>query len=251
MECATYGIVNLPKLNPDEYTEDNDVAKVFAMKMRDVRLQALRAAPEAFASSYEEENQKDLSFTMDRLAKGEADHFFATDCSIAPWSAETNEDFFEQLFNSTWVGMIVLIGPLSPAQSAAISAKRDPLMRPEQEKSSVDIEGALSGIVHFQINGIFVDPTIRRAGLGMALVEAALAKAHAKAGDHEIQCTVLVDSKNLAARNMYQKAGFKEEAERETYTPQSYSNDTAPRVERIAMRMVWRGEHEASAVSNI
>lgn len=244
MEQSDYDIVNLPKLGSDEYSEEDDVAKIFALKLRELRLHALKTSPQAFATSYEQERQNELIATMDRLADRKTDHFFATDRSIDPWSEETNEQFFEQLFDAEWVGMIVLIGPLSPNQSAAISAKEEPLAGGKGRESPESSKKDLPGVVHFHLNGVFVDPAVRGAGLGLALVEAALAKAVAKSGGREIQCSVLVDSENLAARKLYQRAGF-DEVGQETYTPQPRSETAGAQAqEMVAVKMIWYGDHE-------
>lgn len=236
-------IVNLPKLDPSEYTQDNEFARAIATKIRVLRLYALRVASEAFASSYEEEVQKDLTQTLERLKTASADHFFALDLSrtVPPWTPETSDEFFKACLEADWLGSIVLIGPLAPSGSAAISAKQDPL-------SLLPVDGRGCGLItaekgpselSYHLNGVFVDPQARMAGLGRALLEEAVAKGGKEASRRglNLHCTVLVDSGNSAARRLYEKSGFRTTGE-ETYVQQPRMRlGESKTEERVAIRM--------------
>lgn len=239
MDPNSVNIVNLPKLPPDAYTKDNRIAHAIASKNRELRLHALKTAPEAFASSFEQEVERDLSDTLERLKTVHADHFFAVDRSVSPWMPERSEEFFSNLIEATWVGMIVLIGPLSPSGSAAMSAKHDPLTKDGSGRGLLAAEQTRTGELSYHINGTFVDPEARGAGLGRAMIETAVAKGWAEAFKRglRLHCTVLVDSENAAAMNLYNSTGFCAVGE-EIYVQQPRTRMGEWKAdERVAIRM--------------
>lgn len=239
MDPNSVNIVNLPKLPPDAYTKDNRIAHAIASKNRELRLHALKTAPEAFASSFEQEVERDLSYTLERLKTAHADHFFAVDRSIPPWTLERAHEFFDNLLEATWLGMIALIGPLSPSGSAAMSAKQDPLTKDGSGRDLPAAEQTRPGELSYHINGTFVDPKARGAGLGRALIEAAIAKGQVEAVKRgsRLHCTVSVDSENTAAMQLYSSTGFCAVGE-QTYVQQPRTRMGEWKAdERIAIRM--------------
>lgn len=208
-------VVRIPKLRPEDYNEDNDVARTLAEKTRHFRLYALKIAPEAFASSYESEVERNLAHTLERLKTPQAAHFFAVDSEvIRPWTHRTHDNFFADLFAANFVGSLVLVGPRSGNN---FTARRDPLSTVGDEQDSTTEDQVANEPLFYVLNGTFVDPEARRGGIGRALIEAAIAEAQQEAFNRGVgfRCTVWVDSENPGAK-MYEKTGFAVSGE-ETY----------------------------------
>lgn len=241
-ESTLFTVVNLPKFRPDEYSEENVTIARLAQKTRDLRLLALKTAPEAFSSSYETEEQRGLNYTVERLQSRQADHFVAIDHSLTSYPGDSDDIDFRCLCEADWVGMLVKIGPLTSYGSLTISSKRDPLPVFERAASDAGSRERTTGQtepLRYHFNGMFVDEAWRRAGLGVALFEAALAKAHAEAAATRagIHCTVLVDSTNPAAKRLYEKMRFRATGE-ESYLQQRRLQMGETRVEeRVAVKM--------------
>ena len=152
-----------------------------------------------------------------------------------------------------WTGFIALLGP-ETKDSAKASAKKDPFAHMSGSglfngfaRSGPEIAKALQNddTLEFHINAVFVDPSVRRAGIGMALIEATLAEAEEQTrrqGLPSFEITIYVDKYNDPAVTLYQKAGFVALGE-ETYTQQGVAPDTGEVrvVKREALLMeVWR-----------
>ncbi|KAF2159113.1 hypothetical protein M409DRAFT_30394 [Zasmidium cellare ATCC 36951] len=206
MKPTVGSVVKLPKLKSEDYNESNDIARTLAEKTRSLRLYALKTAPDAFASSYEDEVQRDLTHTLDRLGTHNAAHFFAVDRAIDPWAEKRHNEFFAELFSAKFVGSMVIVGPLA---RESFSAKKGPLSVGADRDSTRGKEPS-SEPSHYILNGTFVDPEARRSGFGRRLIEAALATGQEDASNrgYDFLCTVLVDSENVAAQALYEKAGF-------------------------------------------
>ncbi|KAK3077232.1 hypothetical protein LTS18_010856, partial [Coniosporium uncinatum] len=74
-------------------------------------------------------------------------------------------------------------------------------------------------VLHFHVNGMFVDPSRRGAGIGIALLARALTwgDAFAKRSDSDhVLYTMVVDQVNVPAVRIYERAGF-----------QTYASETA------------------------
>lgn len=228
-------VVKLPKLMPEDYNADNDTARPLAEKTRRLRLYALKTAPDAFASSYEEEVQRDLTHTLERLKTPHANHFFACDREIEPWTEASNDKFFAELLQADFVGSVVLIGPLAGAE---VTASSDPLLAGEGNQEEARVKEPL----RYVLNGTFVDPVARGSGLGKALIEAALATGQQEAANRGVGflCTVLVDSDNVAAKRLYENSGFVASGE-ESYVQQPRMRmDESKAEERFAVQMEIR-----------
>lgn len=205
----TFSVVNLPKLLPGEYTPDNPIAKMLAEKFRSLRLFALQENPEAFGSSYQAEVQRDLQHTLDRLQMPAADHFIAVDSIIPPWSPETSAEFFKLLFDATWTGVLVKIGP---SGSAGSITQNNLQLAADGSTNLEEIWESMTAVSHYQLGGTFVAPTYRGHGIARALMAAVFDKSQAEVHGRGvgIRFTVLVDSENWPARRLYERAGFQE-----------------------------------------
>lgn len=211
-ETTTYQIITLPKPRDGPAPDAKLIA--LAEKYRKLRLRALQAAPEAFAATYEGESQRDLSQTIERLSDQKAVHFVATSIARTPTSSPLEDSEAELDANSKWLGMIVLLGP--QVGDGNLAVEQDPF-RTMTAKGEVlsSVHPSLhspagSTALHFHLNGVFVDPSARGGGLGKALMDAALQRAEAEARRERkgLRLTISVFDHNVAARKMYEKAGF-------------------------------------------
>lgn len=238
MDPTVGTVVKLPKLNTEDYNESNEIARTLAEKTRTLRLHALQTAPDAFASSYEDEVQRDLAHTLERLQTHYANHYFAVDCAMEQWTEKSHARFFDELFSARFVGSIVIVGPL-PMEG--FTAKEDPLAVDRRRKSAKSHKPSNEAL-HYVLNGTFVDHKARRSGFGRRLIEAAMASGQQDAfgRGRDFLCTVLVDSENEAAKALYEKAGFIASGD-ETYVqrPRAQMGESKS-VERVAVKLELR-----------
>ena len=227
----TYRIVTIPKLD-EIITEHKQIT--LAHKFREFRLLALKTAPGAFASSYEDEAKRDLDHTFKRLRHAKATQFVAlASTESTPDISNVRKADVEELLKRDWLGFIVLIGPEEGLDT--VSAKADPLsqiakgIKPDHPVHELRKKDSM----RFQLNGMFVAPSARRCGMGVCLIEAALdaARSISSTSINGFHCTIIVDEWNDAAIKLYERAGFKVVA-KETYGEN-----------RIALRMElsWGG----------
>jgi ribosomal protein S18 acetylase RimI-like enzyme len=233
MTSTIYRVVTVPKL--DERTTKNDQLAL-AHKFRNFRLLALKTAPGAFATSYEEEARRGLDHTFERLKHAKATQFVALASKASALNmADVREADMDELLRNEWLGSIVLIGP--EEELGTVSAKSDPFGQIKDEAgTSMPDEKAGDENLRFHLNGMFVCPSARRCGMGAHLIEAALhaARSMSAKDGRGYHCTIIVDEWNQSARKLYERVGFKVVA-RETYAE-----------DRIALRMELRRVDEAA-----
>ncbi len=246
----TVVVRRLPRL-PDGPGEDPS-AITLATNYRDLRLHALRTSPEAFASSYEIESQWGLDRTVARLSNPQAAHFIATLANSDESEAPRNNDE-TALQSQQWVGFIALLGPtLSKSESSAkVSASHDPFAQMQATGLSNNLvrtsgqattsRPPQSGTLSYHIGAVFVEPSVRKAGVGRALIDAALSEAETQVHERKasaFECTIHVDTYNDAAIRLYQKVGFEVVGE-ETYAQQTVAPGTSESrvIERVAFLM--------------
>ena len=213
-DTRIFQIVTLPKHRKGQETDLELIH--LAEKFRDLRLKSLTAAADAFASSYEKESQYDLDLTLQRMANPKAIQFIAMRKSDSEGNSSYDSNDVDRILRSDWVGMIVLLGPEEGSELSVPSANLDPFPRMTagqltQPEIRLFDDPALPGALHFHINATFVDPSARGGGLGKALVDAALRRAEAEAAktNASLRVTLSVFSHNVAARKLYESAGFK------------------------------------------
>lgn len=229
---TSYRIVTIPKFTGDETSNNPPLA--LAHKFRDFRLLALKTSPGAFASTYDEESRRNLDQTLERLKSTKATQFVALAVENAREDAVVHEADMGYLIENDWLGTVVLMGPNE--DSRTISARADPLVQMAGQNAQV---GKMEehAALHFHLNGIFVQPSARRSGMGRRLIEAALGKAREMtrgSETHGLHCTIIVDEWNDSARNLYARCGF------EVAAKEIYGDD------RIALRMeLWEAEKGA------
>ncbi|KAK5123061.1 hypothetical protein LTR85_003257 [Meristemomyces frigidus] len=244
----TFAIVALPKL--PESPEADDRAIALAHKFRELRLQSLRLAPEAFASSYEVESQRGIDQTLQRLSNPKAVIFLAVSSGSAVSGHDASEVSHQQLVDADWVGFAGLLGPETEQSSSSVTGRGDPWARATAVAGTATPAGPTStspevlaspvNTLHYHIGGVYVSPSARGSGLGHAMIAAALARADAEAqrANTSMSCSVLVKPENVAARGLYEKAGFAVVGE-ETYVQQAralVAGESQPE-EMVALRM--------------
>lgn len=226
MVTVLFEILTLPK--DIEMSPKNEIAKTLAGKCRDMRLEGLKTSPGAFASSYDEEAQRGLGFTMQRLSNPRAAHFVALASEDTTKGHNSHEGDLCALTTRDWIGSLVLMGPHTDA--AGISPKSDPFPTMADPRSP-DISKSRGRLIekelHFHLNGMFVVPFARRSGVGMALLRAALDRANSEGRQCScsVNCSIIVDEWNVSARSLYERCGFRVVAK------ELYGDD------RIALRM--------------
>ena len=188
---------------PSSWTDQKRLLDI-ASKYRQFRLQSLQLAPEAFASTYEQEILFGQEVWLQRLENGNAKHIMAVqqngDNIHAPRVEAENE----------WVGMIVII---EKEDSETVSASTSPwsynLSQKKDDRS--DGEDGSCHNYHYLVNGLFVHPSSRRTGLGTKLIQEALAYVKILAVQRGLQSglvSILVDTWNKAAIALYSSCGF-------------------------------------------
>lgn len=210
-EFRTYQVVTVPRLK-----ETDPRLLQVAERFREIRLRALQKAADAFASTYESESQRGIEQTVQRLSNPKAIHFLALSRSTSEENSLNDDDEIDHMLMSDWVGTIVLLGPEVDTElsvsSAQLSAHLDPfpIMTANSSRGPVLDDSNLPSSLHFHLNATYVDPSTRGGGLGKALIDAALQKAEAEAAEinASLRVTLSVYFHNVAARKLYERAGF-------------------------------------------
>lgn len=208
-----FRVITLPILGLG--AEQDAGAMGLVEKFRELRLRSLQKAPDAFASKYEDEVKRGHDHTLNRLSNPKAIHFVAVkDRSVLDAPANDSGDI-QAILDAEWLGFIVLLGPQDDDDHQDRYPKRDPFQRMtaaarEDAFLSSDKEVKAPSVLHFHLNGMFVDPVARGSGLGIALIQAAIEKAKAEAASLNVgmRATICVYDHNVVARTLYEKAGF-------------------------------------------
>ncbi|KAA6410835.1 MAG: gnat family [Lasallia pustulata] len=183
-------VILLPHACPDQKAESET-----SLRLRHFRLESLRLAPEAFASSYERENQFAEDVWRQRLEDPRAQHI------VAVLGTARDYDMDSGRASEPWKGMIVVLHRSSTADV-------EPATSPWETASS---QTSMISAASYHLNGFFVHPSARRVGLGQRLVQAALRHTRGAAaleGLPSAKVTVIVDPSNQAALAVYEKCGF-------------------------------------------
>ena len=221
-ESFTFRIVTLPK--PRDRAAPDATTIALAKKFRELRLRSLKAAPDAFASTYEEESERGIEQTLDRMTNAKATQFIAVKKPPTESPGFEGHNDVERILKNEWLGLIVLLGPVedNPADG---TPKRDPFAKMtagnrENKFLNSGSVPSVPSVLHYHLNGMFVDPSTRGGGLGNALVDAALQWAEADVAklNAGLRVTIIVYKHNVAARKLYEKAGFKVTEERPSLT---------------------------------
>jgi ribosomal-protein-alanine acetyltransferase len=121
-----------------------------------------------------------------------------------PTAAHWTEQQYRQAFQREGVGSLVLVAEAAPPKA-----------------SDSDTRGDLVGFLvarhlapEWELENIVVAPKARRKGLGQRLLEALLAAAQ---DTHSSSVFLEVRESNVAARTLYEKAGFVQTGRRKSY----------------------------------
>ena len=205
---------------PWEWPDDTAFLLLMA-KYREFRLQSLKLAPDAYASTYEQEIEFESEVWRQRLTNPKAQHIviLRDTCRAKPSTeleAKGQSKVKENLILSCeWVGLVVVVeratessqlGGKSPSEFNHAMAAYDREVRAQQQNWT------------YQLNGLFVCHSVRRLGLGQALVKSGIQCARMMAKQRSLthaSITILLDTWNEAARNLYGKHGFVKVGEEE------------------------------------
>jgi GNAT superfamily N-acetyltransferase len=202
----SHRLVTIPKFAGDDTVSNPPLS--LARKFRDFRLLALKTSSGAFASTYEDESQRSIDHTFERLRNTKATHFVALAVDDALDSDGVCEADTSDLLQYDWLGTVVLMRPNHDSRS--ISAKADPFAQMASRGDQVATAESHE-VLHFHLNGMFVQTSARRCGMGRRLIEAALGRAREKcasSGLNGLHCTIIVDEWNDSARSLYARCGF-------------------------------------------
>ena len=187
---------------PQEW-QDHSTLLETSTRYRDFRLQALRLAPGAYASTYEQEVEFPPDVWKHRLQNTDAKHIMATAKTSTVGQGATTVD------KGDWIGMIVVIKKQAVEEP---SASRPPWSYNQSTPTNTDTKKSQE-IAHaswYLFNGLFVHPSWRRTGLGKELVQAALSyvKDTERHGASSVKVNILVDTWNKGAVGLYSRCGF-------------------------------------------
>lgn len=178
---TTFRIVTIPKLRKD--TKPDSESNELAEKFRELRLRSLKVAPDSFASRFADESRHTLDHTLDRLSTPKAVHFVATKEPNARRLSFDGQTDVQRMLQADWLGLIVLLGPQDthnidhssgdPFQRMTAARREDVMLSGDNSESASSL--------HFHLNAMFVDPSARGGGLGLALIDAAVGRAEAEA----------------------------------------------------------------------
>jgi ribosomal protein S18 acetylase RimI-like enzyme len=162
-----------------------DNIEASSQEYRDLRLNALKASPGSFASTYETEslftdaNWKNLITVPDR------DVFI---CVATPVHDQSQ---------TKWIGQVTLRGPISKADFILPEESGQPVQKPNDEEEC------------WQMLSLFTLPDHRGHGLGAKLCQNALDYLRSyRASPQGIQVRLMVKPENHVTVNLYKRLGF-------------------------------------------
>ena len=171
-------------------------------KLKEFRLHSLRESPEAFSSTY----AREIAFTKDIWASRLSNPLATILIAIETDEIETFENDaakIQALLDHDWCATTALIRP-QHNNASKLSASSSPWMATSGNVS-------VSEKVLLILNGVYVAPSYRHAGIGSAIVRESFraGEAIAKAkGISQVHFQVRVDSANSSAVKLYEKCEF-------------------------------------------
>ena len=196
-----------------DWPDENHLQSV-AAKYCEFRLRSLKLAPDAYASTYDQECQFKAEVWRQRLTNPQARHIIVVNISADDFGKhrlEVNSEFeVSSLLEHEWLGMVVVV------ESTAISTGSEPKSSWElNQATAVSIDNHVPRIPHrgysYQLNGLFVCPSVRRQGLGEALVKDGIETARTMAKQHRLShadLSIMLDVWNKPAQALYSRNGF-------------------------------------------
>ncbi|MCJ1355764.1 MAG: hypothetical protein MMC33_005756 [Icmadophila ericetorum] len=185
----------------NEWPNKDELTKAWT-KLRDLRLLSLKLSPEAYASTYEQEAEFIPDVWIGRVKNPAALHIVAT----IPKTDKTDD-----MDDEEWVGLIVVIRKRADEDADASKSPWSKSSDPANMNQFTRLPGIDPGSRWFQVNGMFVHPSVRQRGLGKKLIEASLAWIHDRMrvlDQPSSKVVILVDVGNEAAIGLYRSTGF-------------------------------------------
>jgi GNAT superfamily N-acetyltransferase len=143
----------LPKLHPEL-----SIWRRIIDRQKDLRLLSLQLSPDSFTSTY----AREVNFTHRDWEARLQNPVASTFVAIGPPEEEIEGGHVDDPLSGTWVGMVVLVGPL----------RRFDEQKRQMSKSTYD--GSVAHYFEFELCGMFVLPYAQGTGLGKALVTSAV-----------------------------------------------------------------------------
>ncbi|KAK5053968.1 hypothetical protein LTR84_001930 [Exophiala bonariae] len=169
-----YSIHTLPKLDQADTTFQE-----FSRRLKNLRLQSLKADPDKWVSIYDSEVNQPDDFWWNRLQDSQAIHHIL----VKNTSESDGPDSKSVLLAGEWVGFVVIIVP-------------------DAENKSPE----------YLMNALYIDTQARGIGLGKRMVRQVIdtvRKHETKAGQAPPFCTASVRHGNDSALALYRKLGFR------------------------------------------
>lgn len=178
MSSSLFCIERLPKPETDVALREQ------AMRLKHLRLRALRINPECFISRYEDEVEQEDEFWIERLRADNVNHWVAS--VRHPSSAEQDTG---TALSAEWCALLVVI-------------KRENEEKQDSKKSDCDT---------YWFAAMWVEPEMRGHGIGSSLIRAAIGAGLRSSRDQmhssvDFEIEALVN--NERAIVLYQKLGF-------------------------------------------
>ena len=183
-----------------------------ATALRCLRLEALQLAPDAYASTYEKEVEFSDDVWLQRLQNLQARHLVATLKDNAGATEVNQVTGLEH--TAKWIGLIVV---MEKHGSERASASIPPWTYNASQKTTnssemtKEPETAEDPTRFYQLHGLFVHPSVRRRGLGRALIKESYKYIKTRMIEQGLpfaRVDVLVDSWNSSAKKLYLSCGF-------------------------------------------
>ena len=190
-------------------------------KYREFRLQSLKLAPDAYASTYEREINFEPEVWRQRLTNPEAQHIVIsrdTDRAMVPIEnvAEAEiENKGKRISEQKWVGMIVIV---ERTTNSTVGERHPWKFNHATAIKDGEVTKTPRHNWTYQLNALFVHPSVRRLGYGEALVKSGIECVRMMAKRHSLShanVSIMLDAWNEAARRLYEKNGFVQVSEEE------------------------------------
>lgn len=195
-------------------------------RYRTARLRALHEYPDAFSSTYEDEEKFEEQDWLKRLMNRDARTFAAVVSSGASTSTsichgasgesslevESEMDVMKTLTENEWTGMIVLLGPrVLAADGSQSTAPWTAFVPYTPDLPPLALDETEGKVLAFLAVSMFVLPETRGRGIGPRLVAAALDHACHEAvvlRARRVNVALWVEEGNKGAMKCYEKCGF-------------------------------------------
>ena len=166
-----------------------DGLEASAQQYRDLRLNALKASPDSFSSTYDIESAFTDAYWIDRLIAPDRELFI---CAATPLNHDPLCPNDIQ-----WIGQVTMRGPLSEAQFELPMEAGQPPQKSDEEEE------------RWQMLSLFTLPEHRGHGLGSKLCKEAINHLQSSGTlPRDIQVRLIIKAGNQVAVEFYRRLGF-------------------------------------------